>query len=1298
MDMGNNSMSIKPSVPNDGIISHVYGALLSKDFSNLEQVLHHNWAVLVPQAFNKEIVAEERQALQSQLIYNIELFLSQSSTPKEVFAKLKAGNAPDLFCGRAFRNGEPTYSCRDCAYDPTCVLCMQCFEKSAHKSHKYRINTSSGGGYCDCGDVDAWKAFPACSEHGKAAATDNQNPESRLPEGMVQRAEVLFQCILRYSYQVLSSALDADLPDSLVEKNVLATDSYCTMLLNDEIHTYEQVISRLIKAVGVTNKEAVDFATTVDREGRAPVFTGPKATCQKLSQEIQKKFNLNDSKILEAAVMHHSFVSHQDFAQLLLKWLEEIIDYSDGLRKIFCRVAMVPDEDVSDISLLEKILLADTSFWKAVRLQFHQLFMTGVFKDVESKTQFAILLTKHYIDLYRDFVRDDHYRTVSATAVTVQAKVLIEKHRLIEVILKTLLKESERWKNDKGILDFQSRRDSEAYAIFKRAQFVIHDLKYALGCTLNNPQWTPDLQSSFINGFTTFLELLTQIQGMDAAKRFTTHHIEYEMEWETAFTLQLKLTDIITLFIQHCRTSPEVLVSAYTAILRYMPKYTIYTNEITIAGHSANCCVFDVGGPEKCVSIHLPLHRLLAGLNHHLPPDVNYTSPQFAPMNCQLQLFNLLEEPLRIQVMLAQIYSEMWKRNGYSIQSQMYYYMYVKCRPEMYDRDIQLIQSVAAVMEPDSFLIHVIHKYTLTSIFQNSDSQFTTLSVKQTTEIVREMLQLLIIILGERYVEGVGKVTPQQIVQREIIHLLAISRSSHSDLDKNMPEDVNSETQLENYVREVADFTRDSTGKGMYTLMDECRALFNPCFYHYSKADQSKAEDSQKMFRKNSGLDGALPIPFTPQWTERYSSVSRLFTCDVMLHVIHTLLSNMVAKRSRIRSESHLEKVLHLITLALHEDKHEFAAGNKSLPFTNAAQRYKGSSLYSSERLGSRELSILDLLNECQNSEHVTHAPLKDLLGYVLKYFSEVASMGHECGGSIVTKKRSTENLDSAAQAAIDKQKALRAKKAAKSRSKIIEKMMKAQQKFMDGAADLFQTCNVESEGAKETTPMDCSDSLAEESKTPVALGPNKSAARPHLENYVCILCQDASTIDDDTTVVYSAFVQRSTVLSRNSSHRNTQEDTPTDVSVLLVPSELSHGVFTTTCGHAMHASCFKIYHDSVVARERRRAQRALFQYLNPAFDFDKGEFFCPLCESIANCVLPVLPCAGRKDSSQSPPVCAVNLSNWLKILTQLAQPDSAMSSLEDNCPIPDLAKVAADTVYTNLMELYDFLSSSANQ
>lgn len=40
---------------------------------------------------------------------------------------------------------------------------------------------------------------------------------------------------------------------------------YC-MLFNDEVHTYEQVIYTLQKAVNCSQKEAVSFATTVDRD------------------------------------------------------------------------------------------------------------------------------------------------------------------------------------------------------------------------------------------------------------------------------------------------------------------------------------------------------------------------------------------------------------------------------------------------------------------------------------------------------------------------------------------------------------------------------------------------------------------------------------------------------------------------------------------------------------------------------------------------------------------------------------------------------------------------------------------------------------------------------------------------------------------------------------------------------------------------------------------------------------------------------------------------------------------------
>ena len=49
---------------------------------------------------------------------------------------------------------------RDCGQDATCVLCVDCFTNSEHKNHRYRMSTSEGGGYCDCGDVEAFKFFP----------------------------------------------------------------------------------------------------------------------------------------------------------------------------------------------------------------------------------------------------------------------------------------------------------------------------------------------------------------------------------------------------------------------------------------------------------------------------------------------------------------------------------------------------------------------------------------------------------------------------------------------------------------------------------------------------------------------------------------------------------------------------------------------------------------------------------------------------------------------------------------------------------------------------------------------------------------------------------------------------------------------------------------------------------------------------------------------------------------------------------------------------------------------------------
>ena len=71
---------------------------------------------------------------------------------------------------------------RECALDDTCVLCQECFKQSPHAKHKYKVNVSDsndslfdgivfkmhsshGIGYCDCGDPQAWSKDFACTLH-----------------------------------------------------------------------------------------------------------------------------------------------------------------------------------------------------------------------------------------------------------------------------------------------------------------------------------------------------------------------------------------------------------------------------------------------------------------------------------------------------------------------------------------------------------------------------------------------------------------------------------------------------------------------------------------------------------------------------------------------------------------------------------------------------------------------------------------------------------------------------------------------------------------------------------------------------------------------------------------------------------------------------------------------------------------------------------------------------------------------------------------------------------------------------
>ncbi|WOL01977.1 E3 ubiquitin-protein ligase [Canna indica] len=92
-------------------------------------------------------------------------WLMFETEPQEALANLsKRTGGQRAVCGAVWGHNDLAYRCRTCENDPTCAICVPCFQNGNHKDHDYSI-IYTGGGCCDCGDVTAWKREGFCSEH-----------------------------------------------------------------------------------------------------------------------------------------------------------------------------------------------------------------------------------------------------------------------------------------------------------------------------------------------------------------------------------------------------------------------------------------------------------------------------------------------------------------------------------------------------------------------------------------------------------------------------------------------------------------------------------------------------------------------------------------------------------------------------------------------------------------------------------------------------------------------------------------------------------------------------------------------------------------------------------------------------------------------------------------------------------------------------------------------------------------------------------------------------------------------------
>uniref|UniRef100_A0A2K6UKU0 E3 ubiquitin-protein ligase n=1 Tax=Saimiri boliviensis boliviensis TaxID=39432 RepID=A0A2K6UKU0_SAIBB len=1113
------------------------------------------------------------------------------------FPKLEQANKPSHLCGRVFKVGEPTYSCRDCAVDPTCVLCMECFLGSIHRDHRYRMTTSGGGGFCDCGDAEAWKEGPYCQKH-------------ELNTSEIEEEEV------KTFHKVINMQIDNEYIINILSHREKSDTYYC-MLFNDEVHTYEQVIYTLQKAVNCTQKEAIGFATTVDRDGRRSVRYGDFQYCEQAKSVIVRNTS-RQTKPLKVQVMHSSIVAHQNFGLKLLSWLGSIIGYSDGLRRILCQVGLQEGPDGENSSLVDRLMLNDSKLWKGARSVYHQLFMSSLLMDLKYKKLFAVRFAKNYQQLQRDFMEDDHERAVSVTALSVQfftaptlARMLITEENLMTIIIKTFM-DHLRHRDTQGRFQFERYTALQAFK-FRRVQSLILDLKYVL---ISKPtEWSDELRQKFLEGFDAFLELLKCMQGMDPITRQVGQHIEMEPEWEAAFTLQMKLTHVISMMQDWCASDEKVLIEAYKKCLAVLMQchggYTDGEQPITlsICGHSVETIRYCVS--QEKVSIHLPVSRLLAGLHVLLSKsEVAYKFPELLPLKPHHTRANILT-------------------------------CTNLCLREMFDKDIVMLQTGVSMMDPNHFLMIMLSRFELYQIFSTPDygKRFSSeITHKSIVIMLNVCIYTLSFLAGERFSPGVGQVNATDEIKREIIHQLSIKPMAHSELVKSLPEDENKETGMESVIEAVAHFKKPGlTGRGMYELKPECAKEFNLYFYHFSRAEQSKAEEAQRKLKRQNREDTALPPPVLPPFCPLFASLVNILQSDVMLCIMGTILQWAVEHNGYAWSESMLQRVLHLIGMALQEEKQHLENVTEEHVVTFAFTQ----KISKPGEAPKNSPSILAMLETLQNAPYLEIH--KDMIRWILKTFNAIKKMRESSPTSPMAETEGTIMEESSR----DKDKAERKRKAEIARlrrEKIMAQMSEMQRHFIDENKELFQ----------QTLELDASTSAVLDNSpvvsdmTLTALGPMQTQVPEQRQFVTCILCQEEQEVKvESRAMVLAAFVQRSTVLSKN---RSKVIQDPEKYDPLFMHPDLSCGTHTSSCGHIMHAHCWQRYFDSVQAKEQRRQQRLR---LHTSYDVENGEFLCPLCECLSNTVIPLLLPPrnifnNRLNFSDQP-----NLTQWIRTISQ---------------------------------------------
>jgi E3 ubiquitin-protein ligase UBR1 len=795
-----------------------------------------------------------------------------------------------------------------------------------------------------------------------------------------------------------------------------------------------------------------------------------------------------------------------------------------------------------------------------------------------------------------------------------------------------------------------------------------------------------------------FLDLVKLHQGIGPNVRAVGEHVEYETDsWITASLVTREINRLSRQLADSFRNRPDEDAESVARAIKLASKTVILNSvgaerarfssaeikeevrfkslgDFEFDSDSAKYDVVKFVVEEQPISFHHALHYTLSWLIEcgksfsaaTLRDLLSHTTQElkmkprsmgkktlsrrdYTPEDYLMAAFDY---PLRVCAWLAQIKANMWVRNGISLRHQAATYRGVGARDVSHHRDIFLLQTALVVCDPSRVLATIVDRFGMEKWVKGIFEQKSTAQDDvQHLDVVEDMIHLLIVLLSDRTSLMAAEDEPSSTalaIRRDITHVLCFKPMSFNEICNKLPDKYQDQDDFHRALDEMATFksAEGISDVGTFELKPEFIEDIDPYIAHYNKNQREESETAyRKKMAKKTGK-AVEEIVYEPKLKSIPSGAFKdlaAFTSTGMFAQIsyYCLLYPLVAAKLTpnvpfTRVETFLQVVLHLILIAIHEDKtDEDEMTEESLKsFVFIALTRTGRSNFMPEAPNSK--TIVALLDMMSTKEEFKACHPK--IALILKRMRQKRPRNFENAYLRLGVSVDRINTASPANNSAEEERERKKRAALTRQAKVMAQFQQQQKSFLENQGNINWGSDLEEEDEVEQmedrknnwkyptgtcilcqedtddrrlygtfalfnkshilrqTDLQDSDFVREASQTPCNLDRSAEDIRPF------------GTAHENRRMVEKVNAEGEVFLAERQTVGKGWKAT------LSLPGPVSAG-----CGHMMHFTCFETYYEATQRRHSHQIAR------HHPEELKRNEFVCPLCKALGNAFLPII-------------------------------------------------------------------------